>query len=87
VSLIVTQYLDFAELQALERRPMTMRDWLAKLDAFLRAGDREILEDAGGISARRRSGRRNWNLTSSRCAAASWRMPEQKPGSRRKSRT
>jgi hypothetical protein len=28
-----------------------MRDWLVKLDAFLRAGDREILEDAGGISA------------------------------------
>ena len=51
LSLIVTQYLDFAELQALERRPMTMRDWLAKLDAFLRAGDRKILEDAGGISA------------------------------------
>ena len=51
LSLIVTQYLDFAELQALERRPMTMRDWLAKLDAFLRAGDREILEDAGGIAA------------------------------------
>ena len=51
LSLIVTQYLDFAELQALERRPMTMRDWLAKLDAFLRAGDREILEDAGDISA------------------------------------
>jgi len=51
LSLIVTQYLDFAELQALERRPLTMRDWLAKLDAFLRAGDREILEDAGGISA------------------------------------
>ncbi len=51
LGLIVTQYLDFAELQALERRPMTMRDWLAKLDAFLRAGDREILEDAGGISA------------------------------------
>jgi hypothetical protein len=51
LGLIVTQYLDFAELQALERRPMTMRDWLAKLDAFLRAGDREILEDGGGISA------------------------------------
>ncbi|MGB8370646.1 MAG: virulence RhuM family protein [Limisphaerales bacterium] len=51
LGLIVTQYLDFAELQALERRPMTMRDWLAKLDAFLRAGDREILVDAGGISA------------------------------------
>ena len=51
LGLIVTQYLDFAELQALERRPMTMRDWIAKLDAFLRAGDRKILEHAGGISA------------------------------------
>ncbi len=51
LSLIVTQYLDFAELQALERRPMTMRDWIAKLDAFLRAGDREISEHAGSISA------------------------------------
>ena len=51
LSLIVTQYLDFAELQALERRPMHMRDWLAKLDAFLRAGDREILEHAGHVSA------------------------------------
>ena len=51
LSLIVTEYLDFAELQALERRPMTMRDWIAKLDAFLRAGDRQILEHAGSISA------------------------------------
>ena len=51
LSLIVTQYLDFAELRALERRPMTMRDWIAKLDAFLRAGDRDILEHAGSISA------------------------------------
>jgi hypothetical protein len=51
LSLVVTQYLDFAELQALEQRPMTMRDWIAKLDAFLRAGDRKVLEDAGGISA------------------------------------
>jgi hypothetical protein len=51
LSLIVTQYLDFAELQALERRPMTMRDWIAKLDAFLHAGDRQILDHAGSISA------------------------------------
>ncbi|MBI3986038.1 MAG: virulence RhuM family protein [Lentisphaerae bacterium] len=51
LSLIVTQYLDFAELQAMERRPMTMHDWIAKLDAFLRAGDRDILEHAGSISA------------------------------------
>jgi hypothetical protein len=58
LSLIVTQYLDFAELQALERRPMTMRDWIAKLDAFLRAGDREILEHAGSISAEEASNTR-----------------------------
>ncbi len=51
LSLIVTQYLDFAELRAMERRPMTMCDWLAKLDDFLRAGDRDILEHAGSISA------------------------------------
>lgn len=51
LSLIVTQYLDFAELQALERRPMRMRDWIARLDAFLRAGEREVLDGAGTISA------------------------------------
>jgi hypothetical protein len=44
-------------LQALERRPMHMRDWLAKLDAFLRAGDREILEHAGHISAEEARGK------------------------------
>jgi hypothetical protein len=51
LSLIVTQYLDFAELQAMERRAMYMRDWIAKLDAFLRAGDRQVLEHPGSISA------------------------------------
>jgi hypothetical protein len=51
LSLIVTQYLDFAELQALERRAMYMRDWIAKLDGFLRLSDKEILEHAGRISA------------------------------------
>ena len=50
LSLIVTQYLDFAELQAMNRRPMTMRDWIAKLDDFLRAADREILTHAGTVS-------------------------------------
>ena len=47
---IVTLYLDFAELQAMNRRPMTMRDWIAKLDDFLRAADREILTHAGTVS-------------------------------------
>ncbi len=47
---IVTAYLEFAELQAMNRRPMTMRDWVAKLDDFLRIGDREILAHAGKVS-------------------------------------
>lgn len=47
---IVTAYLDFAELQALNRRPMYMRDWIAKLDDFLRLSGREILTHAGKIS-------------------------------------
>jgi hypothetical protein len=51
LNLIVTQYLDFAELQALERRPMHMRDWIAKLDGFLRLSNQEILEHADRISA------------------------------------
>lgn len=33
---IVTAYLEFAELRALNRQPMTMRDWIAKLEDFLR---------------------------------------------------
>ena len=47
---IVTAYLEFAELQALSRKPMTMRDWIAKLDDFLRMGDRDILTHTGTIS-------------------------------------
>lgn len=47
---IVTAYLEFAELQALNRRPMTMVDWITKLDDFLRLSDRELLSHAGKIS-------------------------------------
>ena len=47
---IVTAYLEFAELQALNRRPMYMRDWIAKLEDFLRLSGREILTHAGKIS-------------------------------------
>ncbi len=47
---IVTLYLEFAELQALNRRPMTMSDWIAKLDDFLRLSGRELLEHAGTVS-------------------------------------
>ncbi|MCG9885781.1 MAG: virulence RhuM family protein [Cyanobacteria bacterium] len=48
---IVTAYLEFAELQALNRKPMYMSDWIAKLDAFLKLSDREILTHAGKIKA------------------------------------
>jgi len=47
---IVNAYLEFAELQALNRKPMYMRDWISKLDDFLRLGEREILTHAGTIS-------------------------------------
>ena len=47
---IVSMYLDFAELQALNRRPMHMRDWLEKLDDFLKLSGRDILTDAGKVS-------------------------------------
>ena len=47
---IVMAYLEFAEVQAMNRKPMKMRDWIAKLDDFLRLSDREILTHAGKIS-------------------------------------
>jgi len=50
LNLIVSAYLDFAELQARSRRPMHMADWIAKLDDFLRLSDRDILTHAGKIS-------------------------------------
>jgi hypothetical protein len=51
LGLIVSQYLDFAELQALDRKPMHMRDWIARLDAFLGAGGQKILSHAGSVTA------------------------------------
>ena len=51
LNLIVSQYLDFAELQARTRKAMHMRDWARKLDDFLRVNDREILSGLGKVSA------------------------------------
>ncbi len=48
---IVTAYLEFAELQALNRQPMTMRDWITKLDEFLKLSGRELQDHAGKITA------------------------------------
>ena len=47
---IVNFYLEFAELQALNRKTMYMQDWIAKLDDFLRLSERNILAHAGKIS-------------------------------------
>lgn len=48
---IVSAYLDMAELQAMRRMPMTMQDWETRLNGFLKLWDREILRDAGKVSA------------------------------------
>lgn len=44
---IVVAYLEFAELQALNRKPMYMKDWIVKLDDFLKMSGRELLESKG----------------------------------------
>jgi len=48
---IVSAYIEFAELQALRRKVMTMRDWIVKLDDFLKLSEHELLDHAGTISA------------------------------------
>lgn len=54
---IVTAYLEFAELQALDGKPMTMAQWIAKLDGFLRLSGREILTHAGRMTAEAAQGK------------------------------
>lgn len=50
LNLIVSMYLDFAELQATNGRPMKMQDWINKLDDFLRISEKELLNNTGSIS-------------------------------------
>lgn len=50
LNLIVDQYLSFAESQARRRKPMSMKNWVEKLDGFLTLNDREILDNPGMIS-------------------------------------
>ena len=47
---IVSLYLDFAELQAQSHKPMYMKDWIQKLDDFLKLSGKELLAHAGTIS-------------------------------------
>ena len=48
---LVEQYLIFAQSQAERRVPMSMRDWITKLEGFLTLNDREVLQNAGKVSA------------------------------------
>jgi len=55
LNLIVSLYLDFAELQATNERPMKMAEWVGKLNDFLRLSEKNILLNAGKISAEKAS--------------------------------
>nr|WP_296557492.1 virulence RhuM family protein [uncultured Acetobacterium sp.] len=47
---LVSAYLEFAELQAIRQKPMYMKDWIAKLDDFIKMSGSELLSNAGKIS-------------------------------------
>ena len=47
---LVSAYLDLAELQAMRKKPMYMKDWVARLDDYLRMTDSEVLQNAGKVS-------------------------------------
>ena len=48
---IVSMYLDYAEMQANNRKVMYMKDWVSKLDAFLAFNEKDILTNAGNVTA------------------------------------
>jgi len=48
---LVSAYLDVAESMALRKIPMTMQDWETRLNRFIEAADREVLQDAGKVTA------------------------------------
>jgi hypothetical protein len=50
LNLLVTMFIDFAELRALNRQVMTMKDWLKQVKRFLDFNEQQVLESAGKIS-------------------------------------
>lgn len=50
LELLVEQFLSFAELQSIEKRPMYMADWKRKLDEFIILNDKEVLRHSGKVS-------------------------------------
>ncbi|MFH1048174.1 MAG: virulence RhuM family protein [Patescibacteria group bacterium] len=63
LNLIVSLYLDFAELQAVEEMPMKMADWIKKLDEFLKASEKKLLDNAGKVSHERAIEKANAEFT------------------------
>ena len=53
LNLIVSLYIDFAELQASSGRLMKMQDWINKLDEFLTVSEKKLLLNAGSVSAKK----------------------------------
>ncbi len=51
LNLIVAMYLDYAELQAKNKKIMYMQDWINKLNAFLNFNEKDILQDSGKVTA------------------------------------
>ena len=47
---IVNMYIEFAKLQAMQKKPMYMGDWIGKLDEFMKISGREVLDHAGKVS-------------------------------------
>jgi len=65
---IVNVYLEYAELHALDRRPMSMQDWISKLDEFVKVSARELLDHAGNVSADAAHVMENWStFATARC--------------------
>jgi hypothetical protein len=50
LELLVDQFLSFAELRSMEKLPMYMKDWVEKLDAFIRLNEKDVLTSAGKVS-------------------------------------
>ena len=65
---IVNAYIEFAELRALQRQVMTMRDWVIKLDEFLKLSAHELLDHSGKVTAEQ-----------ARTVAGLKRLPKPKP--------
>jgi hypothetical protein len=80
---IVSLYIEYAELQAFGRCPMTMQDWVTKLDEFLKVSGRLLLDHAGSVSAeppRRRQSSNTLDVTRYRMKSKQLKKPPRRPG-------